>query len=247
MHITTHAFWMQKAGNQREEYEDAFAYANSSESTFLCAVADGATETSFSGLWAHILVTAFIEKRLTGFDAENIRVLAEAWQEQINEVTRERPLSWYAEEKLRSGAFSSFLGLQIDPGGTWKAISIGDSCVFQLRDSERIVSSPFTQADQFNNHPMLISTNPSSNNALTPIPVEGVWKDGDQFFLMTDALAHCYLTNEYLTRRNFSRVIDQGFFEYLVSRLRTMKVCKNDDVTLVRVNIMSQENGVGMA
>ncbi len=247
MHITTHAFWLQKAGNQREEYEDAFAYANSSESTFSCAVADGATETSFSGLWAHILVTAFIEKRLTGFDAENIRLLAQEWQEQITEVTRERPLSWYAEEKLRSGAFSSFLGLQIDPAGTWKAVSIGDSCLFQIRESERIVSTPFDSPEQFNNHPVLISTNPSRNNALTPIPIEGAWKDGDQFFLMTDALAQAYLANEYLTRRNFLRVTDQGFFEYLVSRLRSMKLCRNDDVTLVRVNLMSQENGVGMA
>ncbi len=247
MHITTHAFWLQKAGNQREEYEDAFAYANSSESTFLCAVADGATETSFSGLWAHILVTAFIEKRLADLDAENMRPLSLEWQEQITELTREKPLSWYAEEKLRSGAFSSFLGLQIDPGGTWKAVSIGDSCLFQIRESERIVSSPFDKPEQFNNRPALISTNPSRNNGLTPIPIEGVWKDGDHFFLMTDALAHCYLTNEYLTRRNFLRVTDQGFFEYFVTRLRTMKVCKNDDVTLVRVNLTSQENSVGMA
>jgi hypothetical protein len=247
MHITTHAFWLQKAGNQREEYEDAFAYANSSESTFLCAVADGATETSFSGLWAHILVTAFIEKRLTGFNAENIGLLAQDWQAQIIELTRDRPLSWYAEEKLRSGAFSSFLGLQIDPGGTWKAVSIGDSCVFQIRESERLVSSPFDKPDQFNNQPMLISTNPIQNIAVKPLPVAGTWQDGDQFFLMTDALAQCYLANEYLTRRNFLRVTDQGFFEYLISRLRSMKACRNDDVTLVRVNIMSQENGVGMA
>jgi hypothetical protein len=247
MHITTHAFWLQKAGNQREEYEDAFAYATSSESAFLCAVADGATETSFSGLWAHILVTAFIEKRLTGFDADNIRVLGQEWQEQITEITREKPLSWYAEEKLRSGAFSSFLGLQIDPTGTWKAISIGDSCIFQVRESERIVSSPFDRPEQFNNQPALISTNPSRNHMLTAVPVEGMWQDGDQFFLMTDALAQCYLANEYLTRRNFLRMTDQGFFEYLIARLRSMKVCRNDDVTLVRVNLMSQENGVGMA
>jgi serine/threonine protein phosphatase PrpC len=250
MQISAHAFWLQKAGNQREEYEDAYSYSSdfaSDGSSFLCAVADGATEASFSGLWANILVSAFVEKRLAEITPDNIRLLVSEWDKKIAEISSARPLSWYAEEKLRSGAFSSLLGLQIDPDGAWKAISVGDSCLFQIREGERIASSPFDSPQQFNNHPLLISTMTARNTNLTATTVEGEWQDGDRFLLMTDALAHCFLANENVTRRNFLRVTDQSFFEYIVTRLRGLKACKNDGVTLVRVRVNSQEQRGGMA
>ena len=56
MELHVQAFWLPKAGNTAEEYEDAFDYSIA-ERRF--AIADGATETSFSRRWARSLVQAF--------------------------------------------------------------------------------------------------------------------------------------------------------------------------------------------
>jgi hypothetical protein len=61
MHILAQAFWLPKAGNNIDEYEDAFwprRQIDASAEAFSFAVADGATETSFSKLWAEMLVRA---------------------------------------------------------------------------------------------------------------------------------------------------------------------------------------------
>jgi hypothetical protein len=64
------AFWLPKAGNSDSEYEDAFfprrlKRRNGRRLRF--AVADGATETSFSGVWARLLVSSFV-RRAIGFE-----------------------------------------------------------------------------------------------------------------------------------------------------------------------------------
>ena len=65
MRVHYAAYWLPKEGSREDEYEDAFAPAQAADdapSEFLCAVADGATETSFSGLWAQLLVEAYTGK-----------------------------------------------------------------------------------------------------------------------------------------------------------------------------------------
>src|SRR4051812_29570559 len=60
--IRADLLWLPKAGNSVEEYEDAWATSPDDESSpgqFVCAVTDGATETSFAGLWARLLAEAY--------------------------------------------------------------------------------------------------------------------------------------------------------------------------------------------
>ena len=161
MRIGFSAFWLQKAGNAAEEYEDAFAPAalpddGGSCAEFRCAVADGATETSFSGLWAQILVDAFVDRaacrtsrrdRLSG-------ALASDWRQAIDARTAHKPLPWYALEKLERGAFSSLMGLSIRADGSWRALCVGDSCLFHVRPRQAIRAFPYHHARQFNNHPV---------------------------------------------------------------------------------------------
>src|SRR5688572_4132402 len=116
MRIRCNAFWLQKAGNTEDEYEDAFAPGTPVEGSFdefRCAVADGATETSFSGLWAQILADAYVEQRLTRLHAELLAPLSSQWHAAITARTAHKPLPWYAVEKLEKGAFSSLMGLCI--------------------------------------------------------------------------------------------------------------------------------------
>src|SRR5206468_3414031 len=116
-----------------------------------------------------------------------------AWARIVNR----KPLPWYAEEKLRSGAFSTLLGLTLRDGtdeeaaGTWKSIAVGDSCLVQLRGDEVLTSFPLSNSAQFSNIPPLICSNPAANRHLQANvqTLEGGWEPGDIFYLMTDALA----------------------------------------------------------
>src|SRR6185369_12789254 len=118
--------------------------------------------TSFSGLWARLLVNAYGGGRLTEATwNDDLSGIRRVWQRAVGQ----KPLPWYAEEKLRLGAFSSLTGLTLFPpaetdgnGGVFKALSIGDSCLFQVRAGRLIWSFPFTTAEEFNSRPLLISS-----------------------------------------------------------------------------------------
>ena len=255
MHITYQSFWLQKAGNQLDEYEDAFAPVVQAEipppttyvlPDFYCAVADGATETSFSGLWARNLVDAFVAGRLARITSEAVQDVAQEWQAEIAERTRAKPLPWYAEEKLQKGAFATLTGLHIRADGWWTALCVGDSCVFQLRPGAWIKPFPYSEPSHFNNHPLLLSTTSSQNRDVIPKRTRGKWKPGDYFLLMTDALAHYFLSDDSV-RAQIHRGLDQQSFETLIQTARHDKLCKNDDVTLLTVQLGTRVESGGLA
>lgn len=249
MNVLAQAFWLPKAGNTNEEYEDAYwpeQEIDHSTNTFSCAVADGATETSFSGLWAKMLVRAYCEGELNARKLpESLSTLQSSWLSQVSS----NPLPWYAEEKLQSGAFSSLVGLTISKttseeeiDNKWEAIGIGDSCLFQMRDGELIYTFPLDQSDQFNSRPSLISSNPANNSGLfaTIFHRTGVWELGDTFYLMTDALACWFLLsteqNERPSEILRDIIVSTQFADWIVE-LREDNLIRNDDVTLLRVEI----------
>src|SRR5437588_451920 len=98
MRVTFNAFWLQKAGNSADEYEDAWAPRRELadiDKLFRVAVADGATETSFADLWAKILVRAYTKGSLAPeLICDQLPALRRRW----SSVVQRRPLPWYAEE-----------------------------------------------------------------------------------------------------------------------------------------------------
>ena len=145
MQISRDIFWLQKAGNAEDEYEDAYAISSPKRDRlreFRCAVADGATETSFSGAWAAILAGTFAAGRLGSPDAGRDRAAGGGWRAEIDE-TRDKPLPWYAQAKLEQGAFSSLIGLTIRANGAWRALCVGDSCLFHVRPYQAIWAFPY--------------------------------------------------------------------------------------------------------
>ena len=66
------------------------------------------------------------------------------------------PLPWYAEEKAASGAFASLLGLEIFKkanGGpspyAWRAVAVGDSCLFQVEAGQVSKAWPIGNSAEF--------------------------------------------------------------------------------------------------
>src|SRR5438270_10528537 len=99
MRIRAQSYWLPKEGNATEDYEDAAwpVRMDRDARVFRCAVADGATETSFSGEWARLLVRAYTRGWLSGSGwDEGLATAQWAWREAVGDL----PRAWYAEEKI---------------------------------------------------------------------------------------------------------------------------------------------------
>lgn len=242
MIISAEIYWTAKAGNGSGDYEDAFwppePVERRQRSCQRFAVADGATESSFSGLWARQLVRGYSKQGWTSKDlARRLPPMQQAWQQEV----QSRPLPWYAEEKARFGAFSTLIGLTLHDHtgarrqGTWRALAVGDSCLFQMRQQKLVASFPLSDAAAFDHSPVLLSSRPEPNRAALEAvqSLSGFWQTGDEFLLMTDALAAWFL-------RHGGTVAcrpPSGDFAAWIHDLRQHRLLRNDDVTLVRVRI----------
>jgi hypothetical protein len=246
--IYAKAFCLPKRGNSESECEDAFSIA---DDKFRFAIADGATEASYSREWAKQLVRAFTKKKLSvPLSLDELKPLQSRWQEKI---VHRHPLAWYAEEKANYGAFAAFVGLEFledhsesGTNRTWRATAAGDSCLVQVRGDEIIGAFPLSDSASFGNRPNLLSSSPASNGNGSELVLDfnGTWGCEDVFFLMTDALACWFFKEREQGNRpwNLLRDLDtegQISFEKLVADLRSDLRMRNDDVTLVRIDILA--------
>jgi hypothetical protein len=249
LHVLAEAFFLQKAGNTEKEFEDAFWPRTTIDSTaklFRFAVADGATETSFSGLWARLLVREYCRGH---FSSPKVfrQHLPELQQRWYNACSSES-LAWYAEAKLQQGAYSSLLGFTLaaeGPGkdGNWHALAIGDSCLFQVRREALVTAFPFKHSSQFNSRPVLLSSLSNVNEEIIAAFefFSSRWEPGDSFYLMTDAIAAWFLkSNEsnglpWQILRDLRTDCATDFGDW-VSDLRSRHQIRNDDVTILRTD-----------
>ncbi len=249
MEIHAESFWLQKDGNSAFEYEDAFYPEDvvlTRQDRFRFAIADGATDSSFSGIWARLLVRAFVEGG--GDDIEAI--LADSQPRWIEQVGK-RQLPWYAEQKAEMGAFSSLLGFTIcdEPevagGYRWRAIAIGDSCLVQVREEQVSVRFPMEHSSLFDSSPFLLPSNPRYNRAVAEHVAAccGDSLAGDTFYLMTDALACWFMAEDEQGRvpwqilRDLSTLDEREPFHEMIARLRAQGDLRNDDCTLTRIDV----------
>ncbi len=219
-----------KRGHGADEYEDAFA-ADPGAGRF--AVADGASESSFAGAWARLLVDGFVRKQ----DGPNWLAAARRdWAAQVDG----RPLPWYAEAKREQGAFATFLGLVLGrtPEGeaVWRALAVGDSCLFQVSRDRLVERFPVSDSRAFGNQPHLLGAR-AAGAARGDGHAErrGSWRPGDRFLLATDALAQWFLSRHEAGERPWEALAGLGADDFgaWVEECRERDGLRNDDVTLV--------------
>ncbi|GIW79926.1 MAG: hypothetical protein KatS3mg105_1733 [Gemmatales bacterium] len=228
-------FYVQKSGNSTDEYEDAFA-ASAKLGRF--AIADGATESAFASEWARLLVERFVEepfRHKTQF-ANWLPDVQKRWLKAVNG----KKLPWYAESKFEQGAFATFLGLVLTKT-RWRAVAVGDSCLFQIRDGKLVTGFPVTRSDDFNNAPKLIGSRSPPKELQSQ--ADGKWQSKDHFYLMTDALAQWFIRNNEKGKRPWREVErisagkDKKAFVEWIDSLRTKEGLRNDDVTLMIIGL----------
>jgi len=253
---------LQKAGNAEEEYEDASCPAENGRregAELRFAVADGASEGMLSGAWARILVELHCRLGWTGGSVEQFLETAYGdWRSFTSEYlrgreTRSAPVQWYEEPGFEEGAFSTLLGLTLtgrSPGraGEWAAAAVGDSCLFQVRGSALLAKFPLEQSADFNNRPVLLASNPAHNGQAASVVrrSSGTFESGDVFYLMTDALARWALRedeegkNPWIVLRDHA-TRDRPVFGAWIAALRKDRELRNDDVTLLRIDLPGQQ------
>lgn len=258
MRVQVKVRWQPKAGNRSSDYEDAFCPywfdAARCGPAFRFAVADGATESSFARLWARLLVLLYCNPHVqlppvaTDEFVEQVGWLGRVWERQVYS----QPLEWFALAKAERGSFSSLVGLTLEAGGdraigrgSWQATAVGDSCLFHLRGDRLLLAAPISDPAEFGHHPRLISTNPARNHQvwqdLDRDALGGEWAAGDQFLLMTDALA-CWFLTRVADGGQPWRSLDKAsrshahFAQWLHQRRAATEI-RNDDVTLLTIRL----------
>jgi hypothetical protein len=250
--IESECFSLQKAGNRKDEYEDAFnsnIFVHKDTAYYRFAIADGASESSFADIWADLLASGYCNGKFNGKHIyKSIAKLSKAWKRKLNA----KDLPWYAQEKLNSGAFSTLAGITFrltDASSVaFDAVAIGDSCIFQIRGDKIITSFPLGSVDDFHNRPVLISSNAANNIHLEAFVKKwnGTAQVGDSFILMTDALA-CWILTRYeedisVIKKIHGLACEHDFINLVHAERKIILrdgsfYLRNDDVTLIRVNL----------
>lgn len=241
MWVCVQEFHTPKKGSSEAEYEDAYFPSSCFQrgvERFRCAVADGASESAFAREWAQLLVRNFGRGRF------HLDYLQRLWKK----LVAKQKLPWYLQAKVTKGAHAALVGLSIaDQSKAWRALAIGDCCLFHIRSEKLLMVGPVTKSSDFDNSPFLLST-----RCQAPIPREaehvhvlsGTWEPKDTFYLASDALSKWLLSEEEAGKPPWGILCQLGTateaqpFRRMVDSLRAESKLHNDDTTLLRLEVV---------
>ena len=248
-------FWLPKAGNTQEEYEDAFRVVYpqrmgaSGRGLVRAAVSDGASESAFAREWANILTDAFARRPLDlcGLTADSLQGWLAQSQEEWHAAVPWDRIPWHGEAKARAGAFATLVGLTIGaaPGSRrlfWQAFAVGDSCLFIVRDGGLRLSFPLEDAAEFDNNPALVCSNPANAGGLweNVRQSNGECAAGDSIILASDALAAWFLAKNAAGEKPWESLaaLDSSGWDAWIGEQRRAGLMRNDDTTLVVIEVV---------
>ncbi|WP_327145393.1 hypothetical protein [Nocardia sp. NBC_01327] len=199
-----------------------------------------------------------------------VMALLKGWQRQKADYLSsrnkdERPVQWYEEPKLAAGEFATFLAVRLDPSYimphstdservfdtvVWQSAALGDSCLFQIREGRIIKQTPISNASEFSHKTALLGSR-TENSALVYKRTHfdsGTAEAGDDFFLMTDAMANWLLTlQDSSDSEEFERTVanlialtssgNLTLFRSWIEENRASTDLRNDDIALVHISL----------
>ena len=253
---TVHTFLTSKDGEPREDCEDSIhpspGCAAGDDPLGAFAVSDGVTTSFFGGLWARALTARFAECPAAVFEqlwAAWLMAPQEQWQAAVRERAAAATASFYTCNDVlsRRPAAATFVGMLLDPPAPdgaipWRALVLGDSCLFILGQTgprslaltksaefSNIVSAAESYACDQGFSPQLYGTAPHGS--------EPPLAEGDTVLLATDALSKWLLLRAEAGQPVWGTILGlagQAEFEALVEQARRedRNPLENDDVAL---------------
>ena len=247
-------FWLPKAGNAAQEYEDAYRACYpcgfKDGRTARMAVSDGASESAFARDWANSLTAAFVTRplNLDALTEDALREWLAPAQKEWHSRVPWSEIPWHGEAKARAGAFATLLGVTVaapseDPARLcWNAMAVGDSCLFIVRDDQLHASFPLEDPSLFDNNPSLICSNPAGTDGLWQRAEHagGECEAGDLFLLASDALARWLLVENAAGRKPWETLmsLDEDSWPGWVQEQRDGSLMGNDDMTLLATAVV---------
>ncbi len=250
--LRSNKFIMHKEGETLTDCQDAI---DLNEDISRYAVADGATRSFYPKMWAELLVKGFCEETTLSFKAENwnewIEPLRQEWLKQVVATVQETKRFMSIDRLSRSeSAASTFVGLEIDKTkAEWKAMIIGDSCLFHIAASELKESYEIKKSEDFTNRPESFASF-AKDSLYEPTFVNGQTNPGDMFILATDALAKWIIQHEEAGKLEnaLKQLVSIGGehkqqFSGFVEKARGTEGIRlaNDDVALLLISIESDQ------
>ena len=183
-----------------------------------------------------------------------------------------RPLAWYEQPGLARGAHATLLALSLElapdrrrgrdgdhddltvvldlvrpessRGWRWRAVALGDTCLFHIHDDRLERAFPVRTAADFGIDPALVTTGTTDTKLLGSrmAVVGGRCASGDQLYLATDALAAWFLRSYEAGARPWDELRQYAAqrpeeFEDFITRRRADGTMRNDDVALIHIDI----------
>ena len=239
--LATRQLLLPKLGHEFSECEDAIA-VDMENCRF--AVADGATEAFDARNWAQRLAQNWVQNQ-SAATLEEFREWVASQGRELRDSWNGLSLSWYSEEKARTGSFAALVGVELDlqtDEPSWKAIALGDTCLLHLRQGTLLKSLPLCRSESFGSAPVLVASDSSMHEACMKSVVidSGSCESGDVLLLLSDGVASWYLERfekeasmpsdffETQADDELMRFFDD---ERLAGRMR------NDDVAVLRIEI----------
>jgi hypothetical protein len=258
-YIQAVVFHEAKAGSADVEWEDGAGYDPGDPATgrnARCIVVDGATEAYDSIRWVSQLVDSFLGIHpVGGAPALTDRAMDEWFARMQDQWVQNAPAAFasiFEERKFREdGSFATLLGCEIHglagPRPHWSAVALGDTVLFHVRGTRVLAQFPALAAEDFGLNPDGVFTQPSARERMRARlgRADGSLAIGDRLFLATDAFAEWMVRLGRLDGgrlwRTLTRLDHPARFRGIVADHRRAGAMKNDDVTLMRVEITDSE------
>lgn len=248
------AFHRAKVGSSAAEWEDGVGFdpGNPSNNRLArCAAFDGATEAYDSIRWVSQLVDSFLgtdpEAGRPALTPAALETWFDAMQRRWLEESPRTFANIFEEHKFREdGSFATFLGCEFTGLGsaspTWAAASLGDVVLFHVRQGRLISHFPALGQRDFGVNPDGVFTQPSQRGRMRAKLrfASGTVELNDVMYLATDAVAAWIVDclPDPMTWERLAGIRHPEAFDELADRLLQSDRMKNDDLTLLRIDVV---------
>lgn len=182
-----------KLPGEADRNEDAFMW---SPERSVLALSDGASESFDSRSWARILVRLFVLKPVLSMARLDLAIAA------FNRRHDPQSMSWSRQVAFDRGSFATLLGIVVGPESDQACVlAIGDTAALLLDGTRLMASLPYTDPEDFQRRPTMLSTRREHNSFLDRPSHLGastaVWHLDQiaqpRIVCMTDAIAEWFL------------------------------------------------------
>ncbi len=239
-------FRMSKLGNRPKDCEDFYSW---DLSRMKFAIADGASSSIFSDIWARSLTQAAMDENISldGSPESLLSNIMKAARTKWYGGIQWTALPWFLRNKSVSGSHSTLLLMQTWPLASsyrYSAVAVGDTCMFVLKDQKVEDSFPLKNYTEFGTTPSLIWSgkgSPIPENVRMALPKyssrSGTIDRGSTVILATDAVSKWIL--EHGTQQEILETMGNDHaMKALISREINAKRMRNDDTAIIVINII---------